>query len=118
MGSVVNNRLEAITRGTDLLPGLHAEVHDAIWLLARQWQLGELDGTDAGSPVTAALVTRYAPLTYWQPAGGQARPYPGTGPLEELIESDGAPLPWRDRVAAGPAAGPRAAPGQASAPPG
>lgn len=101
MGSVVNNRLEAITRGTDLLPGLHAEVHDAIWLLARQWQLGELDGTDAGSPVTAALVTRYAPLTYWQPAGGQARPYPGTGPLEELIESDGAPLPWRDRVAAG-----------------
>jgi hypothetical protein len=101
MGSVVNNRLEAITRGTDLLPGLHAEVHDAIWLLARQWQLGELDGADAGSPVTATLVTRYAPLTHWQPAGGQPRPYPGTGPLEELVESDGAALPWRDRVAAG-----------------
>ena len=101
MGSVVNNRLEAITRGTDLLPGLHAEVHDATWLLARQWQLGELDGADAGSPVTATLVTRYAPLTHWQPAGGQPRPYPGTGPLEELVESDGGALSWRDRVAAG-----------------
>jgi hypothetical protein len=101
MGSVVNNRLEAISRGTDLLPGLHAKVHDATWLLARQWQLGELDGADAGSPVTATLVTRYAPLTHWQPAGGQPQPYPGAGPLEELIESDGAALPWRDRVAAG-----------------
>jgi hypothetical protein len=101
MGSVVNNRLEASTRGTDLLPGLHAMVHDAIWLLARQWQLGELDGSDAGSPISATLVTRYAPLTHWQPAGGQPRPYPGTGPLEELVESDGAALPWRDKVAAG-----------------
>ena len=33
MGGVVNNRLEASTRGTDLLPGLHARVHDALWLL-------------------------------------------------------------------------------------
>ena len=101
MGSVVNHRLEAVTRGTDLLPGLHAKVHDAIWLLARQWQLGEMDGSDAGSPVTTTLVTRYVPLTYWQPAGGQPRPYPGAGPLEELVESDGAALPWRDKVAAG-----------------
>jgi hypothetical protein len=101
MGSVVNNRLEALTRGTDLLPGLRAEVYDAIWLVARQWQLGELDGADAGSPVNATLVTRYVPLTHWQPAGGEPRPYPATGPLEELVESDGAVLPWRDRVAAG-----------------
>jgi hypothetical protein len=101
MGSVVNNRLEASTRGTDLLPGLHARVHDALWLLARQWQLGELDGTDAGSPVNATLVTRYVPLTSWQPDGGPAAPYPGSGPLEALVESDGGPLPWRDTVAAG-----------------
>ena len=101
MGSVVNNRLEASTRGIDLLPGLHAMVHYAVWLLARQWQLGELDGSDTGSPISAALVTRYAPLTHWQPAGGQPRSYPGTGPLEELVESAGAALPWRDKVAAG-----------------
>jgi hypothetical protein len=101
MGSVVNHRLEATTRGTDLLPGLRARVHDACWLLARQWQLGELDGADAGSPVNAALVTRHAPLTGWQPAGGPPAPYAGAGPLEALVESDGGPLPWRDTVAAG-----------------
>jgi hypothetical protein len=101
MGSVVNNRLEGSTRGTDLLPGLHARVHDALWLLARQWQLGEFDGADAGSPVTATLVTRYSPLAAWQPAGGARAAYKGAGPLEALAESDGAPLPWRDVVAAG-----------------
>lgn len=101
MGSIVNHRLEASTRGTDLLPGLHARIHDPLWLLARQWQLGELDGSDGGTPVSAALVTDVAPLTRWQPDGGQPAPYPGTVPLEALAESDGGPMPWRDTVGAG-----------------
>ncbi len=101
MGVVVNNRLEASTRGTDLLPGLHARTHDALWLLARQWQLGELDGVDGGSPVSAALVTRYAPLAKWQPAGGEPAVYDGSRPLESLVESDGGGVAWQDRVAAG-----------------
>jgi len=101
MGSVVNHRLEASTRGTDLLPGLHARVHDALWLLGRQWQLGELDGDDAGSPVSAAYVTRQVPLASWHPPGGPPEPYNGSRPLEALVESDGAPLPWPEKVAAG-----------------
>jgi hypothetical protein len=101
MGGIINNRFESVTRGTDLRPGLQAEVHDALWLLARQWQLGEFDGTDGGTPINAALVTRSVPLTRWQPAGGQPRAYDGTGPLEALVEADGSPLPWRDKVAAG-----------------
>jgi hypothetical protein len=119
MGTVVNNRLEASTRGTDLLPGLHARVHDPLWLLARQWQLGELDGRDAGTPVQGALVTRAVPLAAWRPAltgpaggaddagaadGAQATvalPYDGNAPLEALVESDESPLSWRERVSAG-----------------
>jgi hypothetical protein len=101
MGEVVNNRLEATTRGTDLLPGLHARVHDALWLLARQWQLGELDGTDAGTPIAATYVSRAAPLASWSPAGGKPTAYDGSRPLEALVEADGGPLPWTDRVAAG-----------------
>jgi hypothetical protein len=100
-GAVVNNRLEAYTRGTDLRPGLEARVHDALWLLARQRQLGEFDGLDAGTPVSAALVVRSVPLASWQPAGGEAAAYAGRAPLEMLVESDGQPLPWRDQVAAG-----------------
>ena len=101
MGSIVNHRLEASTRGTDLLPGLQARIHDPLWLLARQWQLGELDGSDGGTPVSAALVTGVALLTRWQPDGGQPAPYPRTVPLEALAESDGGPMPWRDTVGAG-----------------
>ena len=101
MGVVINNRLEATTRGTDLLPGLHARVHDALWFLARQWQLGELDGLDGGSPISATLVSRSRPLATWHPEGADPLPYDGSGPLEALVESDGAPLPWRDVVGAG-----------------
>ncbi len=99
--AVIHNRLEGHTRGTDLLPGLQARVHDALWLLARQRQLGELDGLDAGTPIGAALVARSVPLASWQPAGGEIAAYDGSTPLEALVESDGEPLPWRDRVAAG-----------------
>jgi len=100
-GAIVNNRVEAYTRGTDIRPGLEARVHDALWLLARQRQLGEFDGLDAGTPVSAALVVRSVPLASWQPAGGKAAGYNTVAPLEMLVESDGQPLPWRDQVAAG-----------------
>jgi hypothetical protein len=101
MGGYVNNRLEGFTRGTDMLPGLRASVHDALWLLARQWQLGELDATDGGTPITATYVTRTTPLVSWQPGGGAPAAYDGSTPLEALAESDGIALPWRDRVASG-----------------
>lgn len=100
-GAVVNHRLEGHTRGTDLVPGLQARVHDALWLLARQRQLGEFDGSDGGTPIGAALVIRAVPLASWQPAGGTKQAYSPSAPLEALVESDGGPLPWRDRVAAG-----------------
>jgi hypothetical protein len=100
-GAVVNHRLEGHTRGTDLVPGLQARVHDALWLLARQRQLGELDGIDAGTPISAALVVRSVPLAAWQPTGGDQTSYTPATPLEALVESDGGPLLWRERVAAG-----------------
>ena len=67
----------------------------------RQWQLGEFDGDDAGSPISAAYVTRQVPLASWHPPGAAPEPYDGSRPLEALVESDGAPLPWPEKVAAG-----------------
>src|SRR5512138_2951260 len=32
---------------------LQARVSDPLWLLARQWQFGEFQGSDSGSPVIA-----------------------------------------------------------------
>ncbi|WP_440990806.1 hypothetical protein [Haloarchaeobius baliensis] len=48
-------RLEPRTRDIEIERPLRAEVHDPAWLLCRQWQVGEFQGEDAGSPVTAAV---------------------------------------------------------------
>ena len=50
-------RLEPVTATGDPRPGLEARVHDPLWLLARQWQLGEFAGEDAGTPLTVRVVT-------------------------------------------------------------
>jgi hypothetical protein len=44
-------RLEPQSVTGDPLPGLEARVHDPLWLLGRQWQVGEFQGEDAGSPL-------------------------------------------------------------------
>lgn len=46
-------RLEPRSRDPQLLAGTEARLHDPLWLLARQWQFGELTGADAGSAITA-----------------------------------------------------------------
>ncbi len=44
--------------------GLRARVADPVWFLTRQWQLGELQGEDASSPVVVTAAPRHIPLTY------------------------------------------------------
>ena len=46
-------RLEPRTRKADMAAGLQARIYDPLWLLARQWQTGEFQGEDAGSPAAA-----------------------------------------------------------------
>lgn len=64
MSSVTSwTRLEPLPRSSDLAAGLRAELADPLWLLARQWQLGELAGEDAGSPVDCVTRVEVAPVT-------------------------------------------------------
>ena len=50
------NRVEGRPRATkNFERALRAEVRDALWMLTRQWQMGEFEGDDAGSPVLAKL---------------------------------------------------------------
>ncbi len=44
-------RLELDVGDDTLADGLRAELHDPLWLLARQWQMGEQRGEDGGTPV-------------------------------------------------------------------
>ena len=83
-------RLELSTTNPDLQDGLQARMHDPLWLLARQWQFGEFNGADAGSPAAAQVVVDQATLSRYQPgpqsAAHPSRPYaPETLALETLV---------------------------------
>ena len=56
-------RLEPRSRNAEMSASLQARVYDPLWLLARQWQLGEFQGEDNGSPVVASWRAEAARLT-------------------------------------------------------
>ena len=56
-------RLEPRSRDAEMRTTLQARVYDPLWLLARQWQLGEFQGEDNGSPVMARWRAESAQLT-------------------------------------------------------
>ena len=46
-------RLEPRSRDASMQTSLQARIYDPLWLLARQWQTGEFEGDDSGSPAAA-----------------------------------------------------------------
>ncbi|EPH41318.1 hypothetical protein ABT390_28035 [Streptomyces aurantiacus] len=86
------NRLEGRPRTTDFARALRAEVRDALWMLTRQWQLGEFRGDDAGSPVTAKYAVTTSTPSRIRPEGGPPEPLPTDRPLETVAERR--PLPF------------------------
>lgn len=73
-------RLEPVPPYTDLQRGFAAEVADPLWLLGRQWQVGEHAGEDASSPVLVELQVAHTPL---EPVAGID---PTVVPAEALLE--------------------------------
>jgi len=57
------NRVEGRPRTDAFDDALRAEVHDGLWMLARQWQMGEFRGDDAGAPVLAQMRMGHTLLT-------------------------------------------------------
>jgi hypothetical protein len=88
-------RLEPRSRNAEMKTGLQARIYDPLWMLARQWQFGEFQGEDNGSPVIArwraesARLTRYhsgaiAPNTMIDAPSYDCRSLP----LETLVERE------------------------------
>jgi hypothetical protein len=48
-------RLEPRSRDADMQRTISARVFDPLWMLTRQWQVGEFQGEDTGSPVVARV---------------------------------------------------------------
>jgi hypothetical protein len=80
------NRLEGRPRKGDFSRALKAEVRDAWWMLARQWQIGELEADDAGSPIFAKVRMRTSPVTKYQPEGGSTEAFSAAIPMEARAE--------------------------------
>ena len=90
------SRIEPQTSGpdaADVETGYSARVHDPLWLLARQWQVGEFQGEDAGTPIVARWRARVKPMTRFVagpiPINTQLdapRFDPASVPLETLVE--------------------------------
>src|ERR1041385_8924770 len=84
---VMWNRLEGRRRRPDFSRALKAEVRDPLWMLTRQWQMGEFIGEDAGSPVTAKVAWKTDQVTEVHSPARGVQPYDPNFPLEALIEA-------------------------------
>ena len=86
------NRLESRPRSQNFERALRAEVRDALWMLTKQWQMGEFRGSDAGSPVFAKLLLATTRLTKYRAAGGAPQLFDASIPLETKVERRPVPL--------------------------
>ena len=82
---IAHNRLEPRPRSHEFNRSLRAEVRDAAWLLARQWQLKEFRAEDRGSPAFAELTVRTARPTRVQLGSNPAQPYELATPWEAQL---------------------------------
>ena len=86
------NRLEPRARTEDFTRSLRAEVRDPLWLLTRQWQMGELEAEDAGSAIDARLVTAQMQVDRVALGGAGGHRYHEELPLETAVEREFIPL--------------------------
>lgn len=93
-------RLEGGRIDPELTEGMSSVVADPVWLLARQWQVGEFRGEDAASPILVEGGVVTAPISeYWVERGGRRHTIARGSeqwPLETLVE--------HEPIADGPAA--------------
>jgi hypothetical protein len=92
-GITIWNRLEGRPRADKFDRALRAEVRDALWLLTRQWQMGEFRGDDAGSPILTRVRLETTPLRKYQAADGPVEPFDDGVPLEARVER--MPIPMK-----------------------
>ncbi|MFQ6170428.1 hypothetical protein ACK8HX_02380 [Oryzobacter sp. R7] len=106
LGPPMSTRLEPQSVSGDPATGLRAQVWDPLWLVGRQWQLGELVGEDTGTPLTVRVRASAEPLVAWRPGpsvdAGSWRALPAGTALDELVDAEaGAPARSRDLALAG-----------------
>ena len=87
------NRIEGRPRKSDFNRALKAEIRDPLWMLTKQWQMGEFEGDDAGSPILAKVLIDEKHLEKVQLSDNAPQSYNSDIPLEGLVEQ--MPLPFK-----------------------
>ena len=91
MADLFWDRIEPHTRDPDLEEALQARLGDPLWLMARQWQVGEFRGEDAASPIHVRVTTQHHPLTGFRGHAAPGSPeesFPEGRPLESRVEAE------------------------------
>ena len=94
---VMWNRLEGRPRTHNFDRALKAEVRDALWMLTKQWQMGEFNGDDAGTPVFSKVHITSSHLGSYSAAGKPEQVYEENVPLEAKAEQKKIPFFMADR---------------------
>jgi hypothetical protein len=96
-------RLEPQPRDASMARSLQAQVRDPLWFLARQWQVGEFLGADAGSPVQATLSAETQTITTYRPGtdDGATVALDPSLPVEVHVEREAPALKLRGAVQLG-----------------
>ena len=92
------NRLEPRARTENFVRSLRAEVRDPLWMLTRQWQMGELEAEDAGSAIDARLLTTQSHVDRIALREGDGQQYDLELPLETIVEREVIPFTHALRV--------------------
>ena len=78
-------RLEPHPQQRSFAAGFAAAVHDPVWFLARQWQMGEHHGENASTPVLVELDAIHTPI---EPSTLALDLDPTTTPAEAIVEAE------------------------------
>jgi hypothetical protein len=87
------NRLESRPRTDNFNRALRAEIRDALWMICKQWQMGEFLGDDAGTPVAAKVHIKGQQIAKYKPNGNDTEAFDLETPLEGTVERR--PIPFQ-----------------------
>ena len=84
----VSHRLETRTRKGDVTDALKFKVYDPLWMLSRQWQMGEFRGNNAGTAMAVNCKIRSCPISDYTlgEGSGNAVAAGAESPIEPLVE--------------------------------
>jgi len=94
-------RIEPRCRRDDFQQGIEARSADPLWYLARQWQMGEFQGEDNGSPIRIEVDYHNQLINEIKFGDDPSIGLPISPPLETLVEQEPIVMNWRLRIRIG-----------------